>query len=108
MSIEIPEDIVELIISFTIDRRGYNVYQYNRRKRINFPRMKRIINEIHYFTTWNYSISWLKSTSRQRKNSSKFLKSLKDGRPSIVYHTGCFTDNDREWSCSDVGRGLRM
>ena len=51
LPIELPEDIVEHIISFTIDRRGYNVYHYNRRKRINLPRMERIISEIKYNIT---------------------------------------------------------
>jgi len=95
MSIELPEDIVEYIISFTCDRRGYNVYHYNIRKRLNWNRMERIVNEIHYFTKWNYSISWLKPSPRQRRNSYDFRKSLKEGRPRIVYHTGCFYDDER-------------
>mgnify|MGYP001227787550 CR=1 FL=1 len=90
MNIVLPEDIVEHIISFTIDRRGYNVYHYNIRKRLNWNRMERIVNEIKYFTQWNYSISWLKPSAQQKRNSASFRKSLKDGRPRIVYHTGCF------------------
>ena len=95
MNIVLPEDIVEHIISFTIDRRGYNVYHYNRRKRINLPRMERIINEMKYFSEWNYSVSWLKPVKRQRRKSNDFRKSLKDGRPRIVYHTGCYLCDER-------------
>ena len=94
MSIELPEDIVELIISFTIDRRGYNVYHYNIRKRLNWNRMERIVNEIKYFTQLNYSISWLKPSAQQQRRTYDFRKSLKEGRPRIVYHTGCFYDDE--------------
>lgn len=97
MFIELPQDIVEYIILFTIDRRGYNVYHYNRRKRINLPRMERIIREIKYFHNWCVSVSWLKPTLQQRKNTTEFKKSLKDGRPRIVYHTGCFCEDDDEF-----------
>ena len=96
MSIELPEDIVEYIISFTLDRRGYNVYHYNRRKKINLPRMKRLINEIKYFSEWNYSVCWLKPTLKQRRKTRMFKKSLKDGCPRIVYHTGCFLCDERD------------
>ena len=98
MYIELPEEIVEHIISFTIDRRGYNVYHYNRRKRINLPRMERVVNEIKYFSEWNYSVCWLKPVMRQRKKSNEFRKSLKDGRPRIVYHTGCYLCDERGYT----------
>lgn len=94
----LPEEIVEHIISFTIDRRGYNVYHYNRRKRINLPRMERVVNEIKYFSEWNYSVCWLKPVLRQRKKSNEFRKSLKDGRPRIVYHTGCYLCDERGYT----------
>ncbi len=88
----LPAEIVEYIISFTCDRRGYNILHYNRRIRINLPRMKRIISEIEYFNQRSYSISWLRPSAKQRTRTSAFKKSLKDGRPSIVYHTGCFLE----------------
>ena len=31
---KIPEGIIEYIISFICDRRGYNIYLYNERKKI--------------------------------------------------------------------------
>ena len=96
LPIELPEDIVEHIISFTIDRRGYNVYHYNRRKRINLPRMERIMSEIKYFSEWNYSVAWLRPIARQRRKSAEFRKSLKEGRPRVVYHTGCFFQDGQE------------
>ena len=105
MTIELPEEIVEHIISFTIDRRGYNVYHYNRRKRINLPRMERVVNEIKYFSEWNYSVCWLKPVMRQRKKSNEFRKSLKDGRPRIVYHTGCYLCDERGINGADYNRG---
>ena len=42
----IPEDLVENIISFACDRRGYNIFDYRKRKKDNEQRMKRIIIEI--------------------------------------------------------------
>ena len=93
----LPAEIVEYIISFTCDRRGYNILHYNRRKRLNLPRMERIISEIEYFNKRSYSISWLKPSAKQRRRTSMFKKSLKDGRPSIVYHIGCFyEEHERE------------
>ena len=89
----LPAEIVEYIISFTCDRRGYNILHYNRRKRLNLPRMERIISEIEYFNQRSYSISWLKPSAKQRRRTSMFKKSLKDGCPSIVYHTGCFYED---------------
>ena len=89
----LPAEIVEYIISFICDRRGYNIFNYNRRKRINEPRMERIISEIEYFNQRSYSISWLKPSAKQRRRTSMFKKSLKDGRPSIVYHIGCFYED---------------
>ena len=89
----LPAEIVEYIISFTCDRRGYNILHYNRRKRINLPRMERIISEIEYFNQRSYSISWLKPSAKQRRRTNMFKKSLKDGCPSIVYHIGCFYED---------------
>ena len=60
MSIILPEEIVEHIISFTCDRRGYNAYHYNIRKRLNWYRMDRILKEIKYFKQLDVSIGWLK------------------------------------------------
>lgn len=88
--INIPEEIVEYIISFTCDRRGYNIDQYNERKRKNWRRMNRLINEIKYFNLKNYSISWLRGTQNQRRKTKEFRKSIIKGHPSIVYHTGCY------------------
>ena len=42
----IPEELVEHIISFTCDRRGYNIIDYYQRIKDNEPRMKRIIVEL--------------------------------------------------------------
>jgi len=86
----LPEAIVEYIISFTCDRRGYNMILYNQRKKINIPRMNRIITEIKFFNNVACSIPWLKPTKEQNQNSLLFKKTLKKGKASIVYHTGCY------------------
>jgi hypothetical protein len=86
----LPEEIVEYIISFTCDRRGYNIDHYNKRKRDNSHRMKRLTNEIRYFKHNNYSISWLKANWKQRQNSKAFKRSITKGHPSVLYHIGCY------------------
>ena len=48
-SLVLPEAIVEYIISFTCDRRGYNMVLYKQRKLRNRCRMKRLRKEIRYF-----------------------------------------------------------
>ena len=64
-----PEEIVEYIISFTCDRRGYNMLKYIERKNANRYRMRRLQREIKYFGTTGYSISWLKPIKSQRQKS---------------------------------------
>ena len=95
-TIVVPEAIVEYIISFICDRRGYNIILYNQRKKINIPRMNRIITEIKFFNNLGCSIPWLKPTKEQNKNSFLFKKKLKKGKASIVYHTGCYKGNWQE------------
>ena len=68
--LKIPEEIVEYIISFTCDRRGYNMAHYNQRKRLDKDRMYRIITEIKHFDSLGYSISWLKPSFEQQLNYS--------------------------------------
>ena len=87
----LPEEIVEYIISFTCDRRGYNMVHYNQRKICNTHRMFRLRKEIKCLRHMNYSIAWLRPSSKQSRIGLKaFKKSLKDGNPTISYHTGCF------------------
>ena len=86
----LPEEIVEYIISFTCDRRGYNIDNYNKRKRENWRRMGRLISEIKYFSLKKYSISWLRGSQKQNINLKKFKESMIKGNPSVVYHTGCY------------------
>lgn len=89
--IELPEDIVEHIISFTCDRRGYNMNKYNARKKINLPRITRINKEILYFYSMGLSVSWLRGSKVQNKKKEAFKKSLKNGNAEITYHIGCYT-----------------
>lgn len=88
--IELPDEIIEYIISFTCDRRGYNIEHYNRRKKEKWFRMRRIINEILYFSSLNLSVTWLRGTSDQRKKIKDFKISLRSGNPKVTYYTGCY------------------
>lgn len=95
--IEIPEAIIEYIISFTCDRRGYNIDLYNERKKNNWMRMRRINKEIQYFNMISCSIAWLSGTSKQRKQIKDFKVSLKDGNPKVTYHIGCYKSLNDEF-----------
>lgn len=98
----LPEDLVEHIISFACDRRGYNSIEYHKRVEDNKPRMKRIsielLNWIKCSIPYNdrISVSWLKPVKQQKMQSNKFKESLKRGVPQIVYHTGCFLSKENE------------
>ena len=96
--VELPEEIVEYIISFTCDRRGYNYEKYMKRINDNSVRMERLLREVKYFKYLNVSVSWLKPSKKQTKNGVlNFKKSLKNGEPNITYHTGCYvSDIDEE------------
>ena len=93
----LPEEIVEYIISFTTDRRGYNIELYNQRKKDNWLRMRRLNREILYFKYLNCSISWLRGTEKQRTHLLDFKASLKNGKPDVLYHTGCFRSYTHEF-----------
>ena len=98
--IELPEDIIEYIISFTCDRRGYNMVHYNERKKANCFRMTRLQQEIKYFGYLNYSVCWLRTCGKQKLQIPAFKNSLKNGNPIVVYHTGCYgnrADEDAEF-----------
>ena len=94
--IELPEEIIEYIISFTCDRRGYNMVHYNERKKANRFRMRRLQQEIKYYSYLGYSVCWLRSCKRQKRQISKFIKCLKEGNPIVTYHTGCYNNASQE------------
>lgn len=98
-----PEDLVEHIISFACDRRGYNSIEYCKRKKENEKRMKRIRMEILHWTDVagsdlanRVSVCWLKPTNSQSSRYYLFKRSLKDGDPQIFYHTGCYLNKANE------------
>ena len=86
----LPEAIVEYIISFTCDRRGYNMVLYKCRIKAKWFEMKRLREEMDYFHHLRYSIGWLRPSGLQKKQTPKFIKSLKEGKPDVTYHTGCY------------------
>lgn len=97
----IPEDLVEHIISFACDRRGYNSIEYHKKVKENDFRMKRIRIELLHWTnvagydTGRLSVCWLKPTNRQMVQLKYFKESLKDGDPQVFYHTGCYLNKEQ-------------
>jgi len=93
----LPNDIVEYLITFIFDRRGYNFIELNKNLNLNKTNLKRINYEIKYWKKLSVSVSWLKpSKDQSKKYIIKFVKSLKNGKPSIYYHTGCFISEEDE------------
>ena len=95
----IPEELVENIISFACDRRGYNIFDYYQRVKDNEPRMKRIIVELFTLEiAMNdfFKPSFYLRKSKRKDATKKFLASLKKGCPSIVYHTGKYRSSYEE------------
>tara|TARA_A100001015_G_scaffold267796_1_gene318135 strand:- start:1988 stop:2329 length:342 start_codon:yes stop_codon:yes gene_type:complete len=106
--IKLPEEIVEYIISFICDRRGYNMELYTQRKKEKCFEMKRITREVEYFHHLRYSIAWLKTCGRQKKQISKFIKSLKEGNPIVTYHTGCYYTYTQELKATHLMNCLSL
>lgn len=88
---KIPEDVVGHIISFICDKRGYHYIDYKRRKRKNTFRMKRILAEIILFhSDYGGDMRILKPNRAQDQKRKTFLNNLKDGKPTVTYHTGLY------------------
>ena len=96
----IPKDIVEKIIEFKFDKRGYEIFNYYKKIENNRPKINRIIKEIKYWNSLQVSVCWLKPVQVQKKNSTTFINSLKDDYPKILYHTGCYYNIQDEVKCS--------
>lgn len=100
--ISIPEEVVEHIISFSCDKRGYNTIDYYQRIKNNEDRMKRILIELSDFFFYlkvknrPFSLSSLRPTTLQKWKYKMFKENLKEGNPTILYHTGLFLNSDDE------------
>ena len=97
---KIPEELVEHIISFAYDRRGYNSIDYYKRVKDNEPRMKRITVELftlEIIMNDFFKPSFYLRKSKRKDATKKFLKSLKKGCPSVVYHTGKYRSDYEEY-----------
>jgi len=90
--IELPEDIVDYIISFACYS-IYNSIDYYKNKKKSYNKIIRINTEIEYYKSLRVSVCWLRGTSKQKQNGGKkFKNSLKNSNPKTTYHTGCYRD----------------
>ena len=97
---KIPEELVEHIISFCCDRRGYNSIDYYKRVKDNEPRMKRITVELftlEIIMNDFFKPSFYLRKSKRKDATKKFLKSLKKGCPEVVYHTGKYRSDYEDY-----------
>ena len=58
--------------------------------------MRRLRYEIQYFGYLNYSVAWLRTCGNQKRRIPAFKKSLKEGNPVVVYHTGVYNNREHE------------
>ena len=92
--IELPEDIVEHIISFACYS-IYNSIDYYKNKKKSYNKIIRINTEIEYYNSFTQplSVCWLRGTREMKQNGGKkFKNSLKNSNPKTTYHTGCYRD----------------
>ena len=108
----IPEDVIEHIISFSCDKRGYNTIDYYQRIKNNEDRMKRILIELSDFFFYMkvknrpFSLRSLKPTIIQRWKYKMFKENLKEGNPTILYHTGLFLNSEDEEMAAGYYNGV--
>ena len=99
---DIPEDLVQHIISFACDIRGYNIIDYYERIKDNESRMKRILIELRDFFFYQqvknqqFSLNSLRPSKTQMSRYKIFKENLKEGNPTILYHTGLFLNSEDE------------
>jgi hypothetical protein len=93
---KLPKCILEKIIYYTFDRRGYNTIEYEINKQNNKHNMNRIRLELYIFFQKRMSITWLKSSHKQKKKNSLFIYYLKNGYPLVLYNTGLYTTYNEE------------
>ena len=96
----IPKEIVEKIIQFKFDKRGYEIFNYYKKIEKNEHKINRIIKEIKYWNSLQVSVSWLKSGQKQKNKSKEFFKSLRKKSPKILYHIGSYYNIQDEVRCS--------
>ena len=97
---KIPEELVEHIISFACDKRGYNSIEYHKRKKDNESKMKRIIvelRELYFYRKEEESyFKSLRPIKIQMRRYKIFKEKLKEGKPVILYHTGLYLNFEEE------------
>ena len=86
----LPEDLVEHIISFACDKRGYNSIEDHKRKK-EYEIRTELLHWIGVTSDMGRdhkrnSVCWLKSTKSQSSRYYLFKRSLKDGNPQVFYH----------------------
>lgn len=92
----LPKCILEKIINYIFDKRGYNSIKYEINKKNNEYNMTRIRLELFIFFNKKMSISWLKPSSTQKNKCNSFIYYLKKGNPLVLYNTGLYTSYDEE------------
>ena len=96
MNVYLCNDIINKILVFIFDIRGYNIFEINNVKKYNKYKMIRIMTELKLWKFYGLSISWLRPTKSQLKNNIFFFKNLKKGKPIVTYNTGFYKNLDDE------------
>ena len=96
MNVYLYNDIINKILLFIFDRRGYNIFKMNNIKKNNKYRMIRIMTELKLWKFYGLSISWLRPTKSQSKNNKFFKKNLKKGKAIVTYNKGFYKNLEDE------------
>ena len=92
----IPEAIIELIISFKFEKRGYVWWERVVMMKMLSGPMKLFHWELTQWHKRGYTVMWLKPTPSQKKRAGTFKVSLRDGDdgPKLTCHVGMFHSTD--------------
>ena len=96
MNVCLCNDIINKILLFIFDIRGYNIFEINKNKKNNKYKMIRIMTELKLWKFYGVSINWLRPTKSQSKNNKFFLENLKKGKPIVTYNKGFYKNLEDE------------
>lgn len=98
----LPEAIIELIISFKFEKRGYVWWERVVMMKMLSGPMKLFHWELTHWHKRGYTVMWLKPTPSQKKRAGAFKASLRkwsslrngDDGPELTCHVGMFHSTD--------------
>lgn len=103
---DIPEEIVEYIISFKFNNFGHINWEYNLWKSKTTHIMEMVNFEFNHWYSKGLTIPFLKATTYQKGRAGIFLRSLKEGsgKPAFTCHVGMYNSPIEERRMREQGK----